>query len=304
MSTRLQVRPATLNTRGQVHSLQTLPSSASKLKYVRFFSIKPIIDDRASVREHLRRTSVVYAKKSAPSARSKLGQKQVTQLRLNDWDRYNWTLPSLANGGQLHHTCTRPRLGPREVPLSLRDRDQLLREGGDGAEVRPSLPPLGRSSLGQPMLRRPTTQQSGRTDTVGDELLDMLGNYLDLKPISDLGQGQRGTGGLLGGSSTFYRTHFPLLLQKKKFNDDDDEQGDSKVVSHRQMMSRPTSAQRRRVDLNRRCGTLERALTSLERGADDMEEGDHVGEGVFITELRQDTFDPRSWPWNAKRYQS
>ena len=74
-------------------------------------------------------------------------------------------------------------------------------------------------------------------------------------------------------------------------------------VSHRQITGRHTNEQKRRADLINRCRCLERSLTSLERGADDMEEGDHLDDGVFITELREETFDPRSWPWNAERYQ-
>ena len=74
-------------------------------------------------------------------------------------------------------------------------------------------------------------------------------------------------------------------------------------MSHRQIVGRQPNEHKRRADLMKRCHALERALTSLERGADDMEEGDHQDDGVFITELREDTFDPMSWPWNAERYQ-
>lgn len=58
-----------------------------------------------------------------------------------------------------------------------------------------------------------------REVTHGDDLLHMLGNYLDLKPITEGDQ-------LPGGSDEFYSTHYPLLLEKKF----DDEQLE-KVVS-------------------------------------------------------------------------
>ena len=72
---------------------------------------------------HLRKTSVVYARKTPPLVGTRLGQRQVTQLRLKDWSRYNWTLPKLP-------ACRRPlqrpspppppRLERREAPLQVR----------------------------------------------------------------------------------------------------------------------------------------------------------------------------------------
>ena len=59
-----------------------------------------------------------------------------------------------------------------------------------------------------------------REGIVGDELLHTLGNYLDLKPVSDFA---RGPNKLLlsGGSARFYNQHFPLLLEKKTFRDEE-----------------------------------------------------------------------------------
>ena len=65
-----------------------------------------------------------------------------------------------------------------------------------------------------------------REGIVGDELLYMLGNYLDLKPISGYARGPNKL--LPGGSAKFYNQHFPLLLEKKPFRDE--EPAENKVV--------------------------------------------------------------------------
>ena len=62
---------------------------------------------------------------------------------------------------------------------------------------------------------------------VGDELLDMLGNYLDLRPIYDHALRPKKSS-LAGGASRFYNRHFPLLLEKKKFHEE--ESTENKVV--------------------------------------------------------------------------
>ena len=53
----------------------------------------------------------------------------------------------------------------------------------------------------------------------------MLGNYLDLKPISGYARGPNKL--LPGGSARFYNQHFPLLLEKP-FRDE--EPAENKVV--------------------------------------------------------------------------
>ncbi|XP_076458427.1 uncharacterized protein LOC143292123 [Babylonia areolata] len=317
----------------QYHHHQHQPQQQQQQKSVRFLSIKPVVDERPQVQDHLKKTSVVYARSCAtsqPALGARLGQRQVTQLRLKDWQRYGWTWPSL---------CGRSRLLPSADACSATaatthvSSSGDLRESGDGRETSTtstSFPPLPRPALGLPMLRRPTRRLSLRTATVGDQVLDMLGNYLDLTPVT--GRPRRGkvsrcqgprrgsrSRTVVGGMAQFYMDHFPLLLEKKAFREEDsEEEGGSKVVSHRQIQGRQTSAQKRRAELSRWCGSLERALTSLELGEGDPEqEGEGEGQGVeeeeeeeegqedgvFITELREDVFDPRLWPWNCERYQ-
>ena len=76
-------------------------------------------------------------------------------------------------------------------------------------------------------------RHQSNTSKAADELVDMLGNYLDLKPFSDSPHGTPTVLGEDGGAPPhFYAEHFPLLLRKKGFMDEEaKEMEESKVVS-------------------------------------------------------------------------
>ncbi|KAK7475154.1 hypothetical protein BaRGS_00033555 [Batillaria attramentaria] len=283
-----------------------------------------VIDERPFVTQQLQRNSVVYAKHTLPvQCRTKL-QHHVTQLRLQDWSRYQWRLPPVSFCPRQSLSSGRPRLGPRERHLEAREPSVQRRFKGDYAEDTQLLTPLTRSLTGQRMLRRPVTQlqrmagarlgkgvtehvwvkvlQStaglrcyrarlgkGVTEHVwvkvlqsmagprpaGDQLVDLLGNYLDLKPMLGRYEGEGESRPAFPGASNFY-------------------------ITHQQIAGWQTNDEKRVAELARRCSQLERSLTQLER---DTDEGRSAVE-LFVTELHADTFDPRSWPWNVERYQT
>ncbi|KAK6178952.1 hypothetical protein SNE40_011422 [Patella caerulea] len=229
--------------------------------------------------KQLRNFSVVYAKKGRFRCRHTFRKYG-----------YAWPAPDLASRlpnskATVTNVCAFPSIEKpckhKELPSKYYSRKYSVFENeADGLRL-PEVRDKTKGTFNQVLLRQPTTMVPPPILET-EETFQSLANSIILRSIV-IEDSQAKT-------FRFYSSHYPLLLEKSRGEEDS-----NKILNRRNVVreTREQLAERRSVELNRRIEGLHSDLKQLEH---------EMTDGVFTTELRNQYFDPRIWPWNKDRY--
>ncbi|XP_046556923.1 uncharacterized protein LOC124266165 [Haliotis rubra] len=251
-----------------VNKMLTDPTTYRKLKKDPTSTLQRR-DEKHKVERTLRRSSIVYAKKSPRRPKVYEHAKRVHYLASAE---YRFTSPRVP---ELFPTLT-TKLESHTSTFTPDRKSPSTRE----TTTTVGLPPIPDPSLKASLLRRPTTIGT-RPLEEKDEGFQAFANRLDLKPITIDDSPSK--------TLKFY-THKYLLLLQKLLKEDRDKYADRRSVNP----NLGPDPLKRGSDVGKRLVVLNMALEELDKETIDCR---------FITELREDTFDPRRWPWNRNRYQ-
>lgn len=142
------------------------------------------------------------------------------------------------------------------------------------------------NSLGQPLLRRPTTHAPTPVQQNGD-LFTLVLKGKELKPFAFKGDQLQ--------AIQFYASHYPLLL-RKLFDGYGSLPGSAKAITGSDVIDalRMTSAEKRCQEINAWIVRLDECLRWFEIDPEDA--------GAIETVLRSDSYTPNTWDWNIQKY--
>ncbi|CAL1540424.1 unnamed protein product [Lymnaea stagnalis] len=207
--------------------------------------------------------------------------RQTADLRILSLNKHSWSLPHLDK--RLTET---QRTDPQQEVHANRDDANVPGTGQKDNEATTKLKVIPQNCLGQPYLRRPTTQPTQSVPQNSD-LFKIILKGKELKPFSFKGDQLK--------AIRFYSSHYPLLL-KKLFDGYRSLPGSAKTLTGSDVIDalRMTSAEKRIQEITAWIARMDESIVQFETDPED--------EGTIETVLRSDPFDPRLWSWNLNKF--